>query len=387
MNVVYLCRNRLGGIDRMLPILMEIKKIKPELNPLIVFLNEKHRKDIKMNYHLWQGIETVGARTYAMKGKNKFATLIRLIRFIAMLSFRYNIIMKDQDLLPFYNVSMGILKKLSKVIEIKLFLGIQIAEVFKNLTIQRTLDLTRKGLSISSPLKGEYDYLISALSKNELEELGEKPKKLVEVGYVYKMPEWTKFAEAKRVKGDYFLYILKTLGIRRTGLKEPEIIEIMEESLDVLKNYNIKTVFKPQTITDMDKLKQTLKKLNYSNYVIDYGHAFILSYNAKFIFTNIFSTIMCMTYYLGIPSIEYAAYDSELLSKLGGSLGGRFCDFFIQRDKNKLKEVLDKVINGEANINRDSSIMQTSFRNTPREFYEFWHKLLLRNPIDDVEKS
>ena len=60
-------------------------------------------------------------------------------------------------------------------------------------------------------------------------------------------------------------------------------------------------------------------------------------------------------------------------AELGGS---RFCDFFIYRDKKKLNEVLDKLINDEVKIVRDPKFIHENYQDTAQEFYEFWHNLL-----------
>ena len=203
---------------------------------------------------------------------------------------------------------------------------------------------------------------------------------LSDVGYVYKLPEWKKYARTlKRIEGDYFLYILYTLESRRSNFNEPDLIEVMEESLDSLKKHNIKTVFKPHSITNMGKLKDLLNRVNYKNYLIDYSHPYALCLNARFVFANYFSGVMMLAYYLGKPTVEYSQYDPELLKRLGGSVGGEFCDFFINRDKKELERVLDKVMNNGF-VTRDLHFIHNTFKDTPKEFYDFWRKLLWINP-------
>ena len=153
---------------------------------------------------------------------------------------------------------------------------------------------------------------------------------------------------------------------------------MIEESLEVMKKYNnkIKTVFKPHSITDLGKIREILDKVGYSNYVIDYSHPMVLSSNAKFVFGNVFSSIMCMAYYLGKPTVEYAQYDPELLERIGGqSLGGKFCDFFINRNRQKLDEVLHRLINGGIEVKRDPEFMRENYPDTHPQFYEFLHRL------------
>ena len=199
------------------------------------------------------------------------------------------------------------------------------------------------------------------------------------------MPQWQKYMKEaiKRNRiindGAYFLYILTSQGRRNECFEEPEVIELLQESLNILKKYNnrIKTIFKPHAITDIGKVEELLNKVNYSNYVVDYSHPFILSSKAKFVFGNFYSTTMFDAYYLGKPIVEYTQYDPEFFIKAGKqSEGSSCCDFFIQRDQKKLDEVLDGLINGDISVTRDPVFIENNFSNTPEEFYKFWRKLI-----------
>ena len=97
----------------------------------------------------------------------------------------------------------------------------------------------------------------------------------------------------------------------------------------------------------------------------------------KFVFGNIYSTAMFDAYYLGRPIVEYCQYDPELFAQLDKQpWGSSCCDFSIYRDKRKLDEVLNKLINDNVEVTRDPNSIQNNFPDTPQEFYEFWHKLL-----------
>jgi len=391
-NLIYLCKNKLHGIDRMLTILLELKLkiLYPETNLIIVFRSDKHLNEVKENYNIWDGIKSMNPQICVIRGRNKLITSIRLIKFVSRLFFKDNIIVKDTDGLPAHKAVMKILRKLSSVKEIRTCLAVQIPFYFKRIVIERMLKRERDGNKVTSSsfLKGSYDYFLSALDSGQFKECFnvEVPdKKLIKVGYTYKLPEWEKFRKETVEKnklinsGPYFFYILHTTYQRFSNFNEPDLIELVEESLNVLKKYSgkIKTIFKPHSITDMGKLKEILNKVNYPNYVIDYSHPMVLASKAKFVFGNVFSSIMSMAYYLGTPTVEYCCYDPELFTRIGKqSLGGRFCDFFIYRDKKKLDEALNKLINDEVKVERDPDFMRSSFPDTPREFYEFWHKLL-----------
>lgn len=386
-NLIYLCKRRIAGIDTILPVLMEVKKVNPSLMPIIVFFDQGQHDNIRKNYNIWEGIQSLDSRIWVIRHKNKFITAARLIKFISALSFKQNVVIREGDVLPLHNLTMSLLKKLSKVTEIKAYLPIPFADYIKNLNTQLIMHLEKQ----ENPkevkfLSGKYDYFLSVLNAEELKEACNAvipENKIIKVGYVYKLPEWEKsrkeaVAKNKIIHDAYFFYILHATYKRRP-FEPAELIELIEESLWIMKKYNnkIKTVFKPHSITDLGKTKEILDKVGYSNYVIDYGHPMVLSSNAKFVFGNAFSSIMFMAYYLGKPTVEYAQYDPELLEKIGEqSLGGKFCDFFINRDKEKLDEILDKLINGDGVVTRNPDAMRKNFPDTPPEFYEFWHKTL-----------
>ena len=56
--------------------------------------------------------------------------------------------------------------------------------------------------------------------------------------------------------------------------------------------------------------------------------------------------------------------------------GANYCDFFIYRDKEKLIEVIDKLMEGEAKIERDPEFIEKNFPGAPREFYGFWEEMM-----------
>lgn len=388
-NLIYVCKNKLGGIDTILPIFMEIKTLYPETKFILVPFSNKHLNAIRENYNIWEAIQLMNPRVYVIKTGNKFFTLIRLIIFIAKLFFRDNIILREGPTLPLHSIVMKILKKFSRTKEIKTYLSVPSPDFAKNLHISSSLLRERIGVYPRTDyFRGNYDYFLSALSSSQLKEAFnlEAPKsKMITTGYTRKLPKWQKFMdkagrENKIINNDsYFLYILTYTGQRFRNMKEPDVIELVEESLDVLKKYNnkIKTVFKPKSTTDIDEILKFLDRLNYSNYAIDYSHPMILSSKAKFIFANVYSCTMFDAYYQGKPVVEYCQYDPELFERIGRrSYGGRYCDFCIYRDKQKLDEVLDKLINDEVKVNRDPNFIESSFPDTPQEFYNFWHKLL-----------
>jgi len=390
-NIIYLNKGKLVGIDMLLPILMELKSLMPDINILMIFSNDNQLRIVKSNYNLWECITLIDARVYPIKGKNKITTLFRLLRFFLIFfrefALRKVIIIKESDMLPCHKITMGIMKAFSKIEEIKVYLNLISSIACKSVQLNHKLSRERRGKSVELGFFDEnFDYFLSTLSSEQYRKFfGVETPEIIKVGYVHRLPRWWKYVETTTKKnkildgGPYFLYILTCLGRRRPEFEEPEIIELLEESLNVLKSYNsrIKTVFKPHAITEIKRLRELLDKIMYTNYVIDYGHPMILSANANFVFGNLYSFAMYDSYYIGKPVVEYSQYDREMLSRLNNrSFGGRCCDFFIDRNKTQLKDVLDKLINGKIFIKRDPDFIKEHFQETPGEFYHFWKKIL-----------
>ena len=388
-NLIVVSKNKLIGVDAVLPVLMEIKNLYRQVQVIFVFINDEQQEMIKQNYNLWEAIETLRAKVYVLRTKNKLLTLGRFIKFFGQVLFSRNIFIKDVDALPKHDFVMKLLRKVSKVREIKTFLTFNAPLCHEKLLIERTVLNQRRGReSTFDFFSGDYNYFLASLSAKQFKHcyhVDPPEEKMVEVGYLRGLPQWQSFlSEAVRrnsvVNSEaYFLYVLCCEGKRLREFDEPELIELIRESLLTFKKYNhkIKTVFKPHALTNVPKIQRLLDEIGYTNYTIDYGHPMVLSWRAKFIFGNVFSSTMVDAYYLGKPVVEYCSYDPEIYDKLGReSYGGKICDFFIPRNPQQLEEVVGRLIEGQAAIERDRHFIQENFPATSDEFYSFWHNLL-----------
>ncbi len=390
-KIIVVCKRKLVGTDSVLPILMEVKALHPHVSIHCIFPDQATLELIRQNYHIWAAIRSMNSAVTVVRSSSKLATCIRTMALLIRLLCKNIIIMKFVDNLPRHRLFVQILKKFSKCIEMKCWLYVATREAQSNTRIDwllhrerrgKTADLTKKFLS------GSYDYLLSSLPAKELGEILDckiPREKVVEVGYYRRLPEWERFVNEVAKESDlhswgaYFLYILGTLGNRKNTMKEPDMIELVGESLIVLKQYNdrIMTVFKPHPTTNLQELQRVLREIRYSNYVIDFSHPMVLSSKARFVFGNMYSTTMFDAYYQGKPIVEYCQYDPELYERVGKqSMGGKCCDFFIYRDKKGLEKVIQELIKEEVCVNRDSDFIEENFRITPRRFFDFWANVL-----------
>lgn len=388
-NIIAVLRNKLIGIDEMLPMLMEVKAAHPDVRVVCVFLNPEHLRTIQQNYHLWQGIQSLNSEIVILKHPNKLATLFHIVRFILRFSFQRNVVLKRGDHLPRHQWIMSILKKISRTYEIQGYLLSFPIQGHRNLFKQMACSREKTKREIPfTPFKGQYDYFLSVLNPENWKDCYQidPPCKIIKVGYEHGLPRWKQFTKKAASEnhlseqGPYFLYVLTSLGRRMDNYEEPLFIDLLRESLTVLKKYqkDIKTVFKPHAITDMEAFRKLLKDLQYENYVIDYGHPMILAMNARFILGNACSLTMFDAYYLGKPVVEYSFTDPVLFERIGRqSLGGGICDFFIRRDMKELDTVMGRLIlGGPVVLRRDPGFIKENFPETPKEFYELWDKLI-----------
>ena len=398
INVVVLLRKKLGSLDFFLPVLLEIEDKYPHCKFIIVCPDMVSYDINRKSYDLWKGIESLNAKAMFINGNNKFATFFRLLKLLFILAFNQNVICKvSMYPIPGYRSFMRVLKKLSKVIEIQFNIKLQWPiEGIRNIVKMRHLMSKRsrtqyqgKGVNIDD----KCDYFVSNLSvANWAELFGVNVPRdmLVLTGYIRRLPQWEAFL-AKRIARNrlihgksYCVFFMSTLSKRTKVLNEPDYGDLFREAAIVLKKYNkkIDTIFKPHSITDIDKLSKILGEIGFTNYKIDYGHPLVLASKAKFVISYNFSTTMIESFFLGKPVVEYCSYDPELLELFGnGSIAGRCCDFFINRDVKKLEDTLNKLIYNKIELDRDPVFIKEAFPEVNLSFYKFLDKIFLARDI------
>jgi len=389
-NIIVLTKEKLISADSIMPVLLNLKDCHPDCRILFVFPSVQNYNLIKKNVHLWQCLIRLDAKILAPRRDNRILISLWVIKLLLLLSFSRNVIIKFGDTLFMHKFLLKILKKISHTTEIQALIIPALEDYHYAIKEQWAISKERNASGIRSGQKDyvEYDYYLISMPTDLFRTYygADIPdSKIINAGYVRRMPQWIKFVRESagehvpEERKPYFLFILSTPGKRLNELEEPPLSELLSESLTVLKKFNnrIHTIFRPHAITDVEELKLTLKELDYSNYSVDYGHPMILSPGAEFVIGNFFSTTMFDAYYLGTPVIEYSYYDRELSGRMGfKSYGNSCCDFFIDRDRNKLEEVVSDILEGKIKTKRDSQFIDANFPETPKEFYQLFNKLL-----------
>jgi hypothetical protein len=125
--------------------------------------------------------------------------------------------------------------------------------------------------------------------------------------------------------------------------------------LEVLDKYcDCKVLLKPHAYTEMDFVNEKL--LNYSDkFEITYLHPTTLSLHAKFFISTNYSITMADAHELGVPTIEYEKYSKEELKYTNNqSKGHPNVDYFLNGDKNLLKEVVNRLCKRKSFLKYDS---------------------------------
>ena len=85
-DVVILLGAKLIGLDSILPVAMELKHERPDIQIIFVILSEKTRPDIARNYVLGRGLEAVGKIIVLSRGDRKLSSRARSIAVLAKLT-------------------------------------------------------------------------------------------------------------------------------------------------------------------------------------------------------------------------------------------------------------------------------------------------------------
>jgi len=153
------------------------------------------------------------------------------------------------------------------------------------------------------------------------------------------------FIQNQNIKKElgYIVFVLTTFVPYRDFKDGNSQINLFKDTLEVLNEMQIPSLIKPHYFTQMETVKKELK--NYKNIYISYAHPTVLALNAKAWICNIFSTTCADAFGIGVPTIEYTEYSQNLKKYTNNSsLTPEFIDYFISRDKKKLKETLETIL-------------------------------------------
>ena len=123
-------------------------------------------------------------------------------------------------------------------------------------------------------------------------------------------------------------------------------VQLLEDSLEIISSLKIRVpiFIKPHVITDIKVLKAIVKKFSNLRVFITYLHPMILATRSRVVICNDYTTTLNDFHIMGTSTIEYAGYSKKaLIMTKNGSVRPDYVDYFINKDKDKLKKVISSL--------------------------------------------
>lgn len=365
MNCIVLLRPKLIGTDDILPFFFELKHNLSIKSLMFVCPNKDTYDLIEKNKVIYDAILSIeGELTYINRSNNKLFRIITNI-FILNKYLRMKIVSFENGV--YHSRLASILTRINK----RAWGGKSIFIYFINfpyrIAIQRMKRVwVSRGKSAPITLQN-FDYALLSNPKEEFYEThGIKIPACcpaINVGFTRGMKSWQDYLHrnattylGQEVSTPYFFFPLGNHGsiFGIPGYVDRDVLFI--ECLEILSEFSqsIQTVFKPSALTQIERIHEILDSINYKNYVISYAHPMMLMTNASFLLTNGASTLIRDAYFIGCPTIEYSDF-GDAIHKLNGEQSANldFVDYYIYRDAQRLKEVVQLIIHHEHTIRRD----------------------------------
>jgi len=366
----------LASLDDLLPLFFELKKIGKLSKVLFIARNRQLFEYIEKNKVLYDGIDSINGRLeHFSNHKNKIVRVLLNTYLLKDLLFNKIICFETYyyrlaGIISNFNCKVWGGKKIKcLILSLPYRYAINAVKFLKANTKQDKRNIIIK----------DYDSILLCQSKEQYEEVYNVNLvtncRITQLGYIRGLREWGKYLERnidryldKEIKGPFIFFPLGFIHRDHKhhvkGSDSTSICELLKECLLVLREFNddIITVFKPHPKTDVDTVQEILNSIGFNNYVFSYVHPLMLIKKAKFMLTITSSTILIQAYVESCMTVEYAHYYSKFFElNKGQSRYLDAVDYFIHRDKVKLRQVLKKVIYNNIGIQRSSKVLKTDF--------------------------
>ncbi len=380
------------AIDGILPLLLELRERYPDIPMHLVFSSyAESYKLVLNNVHIRGLLERMNPRVTVLGEGGKIRRGLTYLALLFRLAIRPAVVLKTRDPFPLYAKIIPWLRMFNRIVEIRDFIYSRTPEGFAN-SLKESSVFTRGKADTLAHEAVCFDYLFCNLSRRDYQAItGDsiQVERYIPAGYLRALPGWRRFWEHEVktypvIHGpEYFFYILNWLDQRREHLDEPTGAEMLRETLLLLKPYckKVRTIFRYHPnfgVSERERINNILSEVGYDNYIFDDGHPTVLASRAKFVIGNLFSNAFYDIYPCGTPIIEYSQVDPEIERTLNGSLGGSCCDFYIRRDAQELRRVVQGLLSGELQAVRPPDFLARHFSAPGKEFWEFWGHVLSR---------
>jgi len=358
-KLIVLSKHKFNTIDTVSPILLEYSK--KTRNKIIIFF--PHSNDLiqlKKNFVLYDTLKKISS-IKLLGHKNYFFR--KIIKFFYLFNFFFAALQKSKF------IHFGGLEewpfKIISIINRKNVFYCQSGSYFSD--YERLRSLAHNLGSYTDAIKGKGWSNIKPFASNniivndERNYLQKHPEHQKKNFFIYKASRlsenwinnsqqyisemYNRHKDANLTKG-YIAFVLGTFAPYEDLKNEDSQLTLFRETIEILKDLEIPTLIKPHYFTQMEIVHEELNKIKKENFFITYAHPTVLALNAKIWICNLFSSTCADAFGCGVPTIEYTDY-SENLKKYtnNSSINSEHIDYFISRDKQKLKYTIRKILN------------------------------------------
>jgi len=363
--------NKLVSCDAILPLLFELRK-KRNLNKIYFYTTDLETYNvIKKNFVLFEGINNIGELKFlGNKNASVYEFIIKRIKiFFFLINVIFLLYFNKVNIIHFSLVNFFPWKILYYINKKRIFL-------FENTWATKLqFDVSNIGgrrektrFSISDPKAGtivvfhkDSTYFIDKRVKSiniELLDITVNFKSWMEYidkNYIYFINKEFKDFFPKNI----YTIVLGTF-ISPVYIKSKDSVEkCFLETLDVLTKFDSEAIIlvKPHAISSEKIYKNIISNYIKNKIYITFLHPSVLTKISKVFICNYYSTTLAIAKKCGVPTIEYTEYSSKALELTNReSLRPDMVDYFINKDKIKLKNTLKKIsIKNNNNIKYNSA--------------------------------
>jgi hypothetical protein len=360
-TVAVFLNRKLISCDTILPLLLELKVRVPEVKVKIWIPDRETFEAIRQNLVLGEVARNVG-RIYVLSGggltrlgriQHRFLTGFRLVKLgiealLGQAAFIHFKALSKWPLKAFYYAASG-----------KTFLAENDSYGFTELMSKVTFLIDEVPLTKLAPPAGQ----LIAFSDNwhllKHPALAEVPRHMF--GPTRLRGAWLEFIKSK---ADHYLglelaragmgtaeeFLVVMLGFfgPLAYMRDPDVVEeLLQETLEelVAAADGHPILVKPHVITDMKKLQRIIDSVPGARILVSYLHPMVLATRARLVVANYYTTTLVDCHYMGVPTIEYSHYNDRALQLTAGrSMRPEVVDYFINHDRELLRETLEKLL-------------------------------------------
>ena len=337
--------------------------------------NQKAYDFIKKNVVLYRGIYFIGGKLiYLNKYKNRYLRQMYNIMVLRKYLFAKILTIETNKT---NNKWISIFTAFNRIV----FKGKRIRSLIFNRPFRMARNIikyyhvVRENFEVKENIVKGYDFLLLSHTQKQYEIICYEKlitdAQIIQVGYTRGLREWQGFLDKnasrylpKEIKVPYIVFSIDFFGKWLREADNVSFDEVFEESLNILKEFNgqIMTVFKPNQRADMNKAYKILNSVGYKNYIISNVHPVILLKEAKLFFACHPTSLLIEAFFHGCPTVEYENYDGRFLDcNKGQSVYLNCVDYFVHRDVEELKQVIDKLIHNDIHVQRDPNRIKKDF--------------------------